>query len=771
MAVCRTCGQENPEIARFCLACAAPLAAHASPSQDTRKTITVVFVDVVGSTALGERLDPESLRVVMGRYFQEMSTVVQRHGGTVEKFIGDAVMAVFGIPVVHEDDALRAVRAAVEMRGALTPLNEELERDHGVRIQVRIGVNTGEVVAGQSVGEQRFATGDAVNVAARLEQAAEPDEILIGGSTHRLVRDAVIAESVEPLALKGKVQAVAAARLLAVAGVAGRRLGSPIVGRDDELAFLARAFDRVVSEQTCCLMTVLGSAGVGKSRLIQEFLRRRSDEATVLRGRCLSYGDGITFWPIKSVITEAAGLTGEESPESAQAKIRSLVETAPDADLIVDRVADAVGVAESVPGQRGTAWAVGRFFEELAGRRPLVVVFDDIHWGERTFLDLVEAVGGRASDAPILLLCMARPDLLELRPDWGERVLDASRLSLAPLSSSASEQLVTNLLSTSPITPSVRRRVTEVAEGNPLFVEEMVAMLVDEGLSRQRPELSLPPTIQALLGARLDRLAREDRALLERGSVEGKVFHRGAVVELSPPDERPEVDERLRRLLEREFLQPGRAGFVGEQAFRFRHQLLRDVAYESLPKTLRSDLHEGFADWLEGMAANRAEEFDEILGHHLQQAYTFRSDIGPVDERGRALAARAGDRLGSAGSRAYARGDVAGTRTLLARALTLLPEDGAVRVDLVRKLDDARFELGEYGKRRVSLTSLQCYWRRPLGHTWEMKESGGKPVLRCAACGKVTRGPRGWVDKRDDPDPEGNDWRGHVVGGGSGGPE
>ena len=766
MAVCRTCGQENPEIARFCLACAAPLAAHPSASQDTRKTVTVVFVDVVGSTALGERLDAESLRVVMERYFVAMSHVLERHGGTVEKFIGDAVMAIFGIPVMHEDDALRGVRAAVEMRDTLTPLNEQLEREHGVRIQVRIGVNTGEVVAGQTVGEQRFATGDAVNVAARLEQAAGPGEILIGESTHRLVRDAVVTQSVEPLALKGKGRSVAAARLLAVPGVAGRRLGTPIVGRDDELALLADAFNRVVSGRTCALVTVLGTAGIGKSRLIREFLHRWSDEATVLHGRCLSYGEGITFWPIKNVIIEAAGLTGEEPPESAREKIRSLVATAPDADLIVERVADAVGVADSVPGQRGTAWAVGRFFEELARRRPLVVVFDDIHWGERTFLDLIEAVAAESRPAPILLLCMARPDLLEFRPAWGEGAVDAGRLSLPPLGDAAAQHLISNLLGTSELPPGVRGRITTVTENNPLFVEEVVAMLVDEGLSRDGSEIALPPTIQALLGARLDRLARDDRALLERGSVEGKVFHRGVLVELSPPGERALVDERLRRLLDREFIQANRADFTGEQAFRFRHQLLRDVAYESLPKTQRAELHEQFVGWLERKAGKRAPEFDEILGHHLQQAYTYRFALGPVDEHGRELAMSAATHLGSAGSRAYARGDLSGTEKLLARALTLLPKDGHGRADLARKLDDALFELGEYRTRRLSRASLQCFWRRPLGHTWEFKESGGKLMLRCAACGRPARGPRGWVNKRDDPGYSGT-W--YADGGGGGG--
>ena len=281
----------------------------------------------------------------------------------------------------------------------------------------------------------------------------------------------------------------------------------------------------------------------------------------------------------------AAGLTGEESPGAARGKIRSLVANARDSDLIVDRVADAVGLAESVSGGRGTPWAIGRFFEELARRRPLVVVFDDIHWGERTFLDLVETLAAKSCDAPILLLCMARPDLLELRPAWGERASGATRLLLAPLSEDASERLVTNLLGPSEFLSDVRRRITAATEGNPLFVEEVVAMLVDEGSIQDGSPISLPPTIQALLGARLDRLAREDRAVLERGSVEGKAFHLGAVVELSPAAERPQVEERLSRLLEREFLdQP--PGFVGERAYRFHHQLFATSLTSRCPRLL-----------------------------------------------------------------------------------------------------------------------------------------------------------------------------------------
>jgi class 3 adenylate cyclase len=787
MAVCSTCGQENPEIARFCLACAAPLAAQTpTERRDVRKTITVVFSDVAGSTALGERLDAESLRGVMGRYFEEMRAVLERHGGTVEKFVGDAVMAVFGIPVVHEDDALRAVRAAAEMRDALIPLNDELQRERGVRIQVRVGVNTGEVVSGDPSGGQRFATGDAVNVAARLEQAAQPGEILVGESTYRLVRDAVTVESVRSLSLKGKGEAVSAVRLLAVPGLTGRRLASPIVGRDQELELLDRAFDGVVRDQACRLVSVLGSAGVGKSRLVQEFLGRRADEATIVRGRCLSYGEGITFWPVKSVISQAAGLSGEESPQEAREKIRSLVELAPDADLIAERVAEAIGVAETVVGHRGTSWAIGRLFEELARRRPLIVVFDDLQWGEPTFLDLVEAVAEYSREPPILLLCMARPDLLELRPAWGEAGHDATRLHLTPLTDDESAHLITNLLGAAELADHVRSRITETAEGNPLFVEEMVAMLIDEGLLLRRngsvaasgdwSRVSLPPTIQALLASRLDRLGREERAVLERGSVEGKVFHRGAVLELSPETDRPGLDRQLQMLVEREFVQPGRAGFADEQAFRFRHQLLRDVAYGSLSKAARSDLHERFAGWLEEKTGDRAEGFEEILGYHLEQAYSYKADLGPVDERARQLATRAASRLGSGGLRAHARGDMWGAGKLLSRALGLLPKDSVARVELLPKLDDALFETGERRRRGLGWASFRCYWRWPLGHRWEFKESAGKPMLRCAACGKPTRGPRGWVDARDDPDPalQRIDYRGGSAkmgdaGGGGGG--
>ena len=442
MPTCPQCGEENPEGFKFCGSCGA-LLAEASAPREVRKTVTVVFSDVTGSTALGERLDPESLRRVMGRYFDEMQAVVERHGGTVEKFIGDAVMAVFGIPVLHEDDAVRAVRAAAEMRERLAGLNEELERDWGVTIAVRTGVNTGEVVAGDaSSGGQRFATGDAVNVAKRLEEAAPPNEILLGETTHRLVRDAVKVEAVEPLELKGKGERVSAYRLLSIEpGAEGRarRLDSPMVGREREQALLERAYERAAGERGCHLFTVLGAAGVGKSRLLAEFLKGLGDNATVVGGRCLPYGEGITFWPLLEVLRK---LYGDELVSAIETRLAG----DENAELIASRVGAAVGLAESAGATEETFWAVRKLLEAQAHEQPLVLVFDDLQWGQPTFLDLVEHIADWSRDAPILLICLARPEFLDDRPGWGGGKFNATSVLLEPLSDEDSAELVLNLL-------------------------------------------------------------------------------------------------------------------------------------------------------------------------------------------------------------------------------------------------------------------------------------------------------------------------------------
>ena len=634
----------------------------APAAREQRKTVTILFCDVTGSTSLGEKLDPESLRALLARYFERMKGIVESHGGTVEKFIGDAVMAVFGVPVLHEDDALRAVRAAVEMRDVLPELG----------VEGRIGVTTGEVVTGT---EERLATGDAVNVAARLEQAAQPGEILIGAETLALVRDAVEVEPLEPLALKGKSERMPAYRLVALRHAPGRRVGGVFVGRERELGLLREAFGRVVSDRSCQLFTLLGTAGVGKSRLVEEFLGSL-DTARVVRGRCLSYGEGITYYPIVEVLLQLLGA----DPDTAIG------------ELAADEVA--AGTLRALLGGEGmvtstteAAWAFRKLLETVALATPLVIVFDDIHWGEPTFLELVEHVADLSRDAPILLLCVARPELLDRRVGWGGGKLNATTSLLEPLDALATDVLIEALLAGGELDDALRARIRDAAGGNPLFVEEMLALVRESG----NGHVTVPPTIQALLAARLDQLEPSERGVLERGSVEGKEFHRGAVVALAPEQAAP--DTQLMTLVRKDLIRPDRPTLPGEDAYRFRHLLIRDAAYEALPKAVRAELHQLFALWLDERGADLVEQ-DEIVGYHLEQAYRYKAELGQIDDAARALAAAAAERLGVAGRRAIERSDVAAARNLLERTIALLPPD-VLDVALELKLAQTLFMAGD----------------------------------------------------------------------------
>jgi class 3 adenylate cyclase/tetratricopeptide (TPR) repeat protein len=587
-----------------------------------RKTVTVVFCDVTGSTELGESTDPETLRALLARYFERMKGIVEAHGGSVEKFIGDAVMAVFGVPAAHEDDALRACRAAIEMRDAFPELG----------IAGRIGVNTGEVVTGT---EERLATGDAVNVAARLEQAAQPGEVLLGETTLVLVRAAVKVGDERRLELKGKAEAVPAWPLLAVTGELERRFATPMVGRETELRRLHDAFEQASRDRSCQLFTVLGSAGVGKSRLAAEFLTGL--DAKVVRGRCLSYGEGITYWPVVEILKQLGTL-----PEG-----------------------DAAGPLQSLLGETQVgaapdeiAWGFRKLLEQEAQGQPLVCLLDDLHWAEETLLDLVEHVADLSRDAALVLLCMARPELLERRPSWGGGKLNATTVLLEPLDAVETEQLIAEL---GGVDADLRDRILQVAEGNPLFLEEMLALVRDSGGA----EVEVPATIQALLAARLDQLDPGERSVLERGSVEGRTFHRGAVAALADGD--GSIDQRLIALVRKELVRPDRAQLSGDDAYRFRHLLIRDAAYEALPKATRADLHRRFAAWLD-QHGDELVEIEEILGYHLEQAALYLAELGQ-DNREVALAA--GDRLQLAGTRAVWRGDFTAAIGLLERGLAL----------------------------------------------------------------------------------------------------
>jgi class 3 adenylate cyclase/tetratricopeptide (TPR) repeat protein len=704
MVACAVCGEENPERARFCLGCGTPLAAAAG--REARKVVTVVFSDLAGSTSLGERLDPESLGRVMARWFEAMRAVLERHGGTVQKFIGDAVMAVFGIPALHEDDAVRAVRAADELRHGLEGLNHELRRDWGVTLAMRTGINTGEVVAGDPGVGDALVLGDAVNVAARLEQAAAAGEVLLGEPTWQLVRDAVMVEPVAPLALKGKDRPVAAFRLLSVTpGVPGhaRRLDAPMVGRERPLRLLRDVFEAATGDGACHLVTVLGAAGVGKSRLAAEFLAEVGQQATVLRGRCLSYGEGITYWPVTEVLRAAAGLTDADDPGTARARLEAALAGEERAAAIADRLAGLLGLAEPTGGPEELPWAVRRLLEALARDRPLVVLLDDLHWAEPTLLDLVEHVADWSRDAPILLCCLARPELLEARPGWGGGKLNASSLLLQPLGAADSERLVEQLLGRVTLAEAARRHIVDTAEGNPLFVEELLGMLIDDGLlvradggwapTADLAAVPVPTSIATLLTARMEQLDREQRAVVGRASVIGQTFYRDAVAELSADADRAAVAGSLTALVRKELVRHAASDLAGQDAFRFRHLLLRDAAYAGLPKALRAELHERFAGWLEAAAGERLREHPELLAHHLERAYRLLAELGPVDERGRALAGAAAGRLTQAGRRALALGDMPAVAKLLQRA-AVLPADAPGRPEVLVDLGAALLETG-----------------------------------------------------------------------------
>jgi class 3 adenylate cyclase/tetratricopeptide (TPR) repeat protein len=606
-------------------------------AREQRKTVTVLFCDLAGSTALGESIDPERLRALLAAYFERMKAILERHGGSVEKFIGDAVMAVFGVPTVHEDDALRAVRAAVEMRDALPELG----------LEGRIGVMTGEVVTGT---DERLATGDAVNVAARLEQAATPGQVLIGGPTLALVHDAVEIEPIEPLALKGKAEPVAAYRLLRVRDQPERRHGARFVGRKGELALLRSTWERIRDDKRCELVTVIGEAGVGKSRLTGEFAS--SIDATVVRGRCLPYGDGITYWPVVEVLKQLRLLPPDDK---AAAAIRSLL-----------RESDVPTSAEEI------AWAFRKTLEHAAAEQPLIVLFDDVQWGEDTFRDLIEHVALLSTDAPLLLLCIARPELVERHPTW------PVTLRLEPLGAEDVAELIPERMAR-----ELRDRIARAAGGNPLFVEEMVAMAEEADGA-----VVVPPTLQALLAARLDQLDTAERSVLERGAVEGEIFHRGAVQALAP--EEIQVTPRLAALVRKELIRPNRPQLAGDDGFRFRHILIRDAAYDALPKAVRADLHARFAAWLETHGAALVE-LDEILGYHLEQARGYRTELGLPDDGGLAVAARR--RLTAAGYRAARRQDYHAAVRLLERAAALLAPD-EIDLALENEIGDALVWIG-----------------------------------------------------------------------------
>lgn len=657
-----------------------PLAAPAAPEREVRKTVTAL---AVGSGP--GSLDPEAARLLAARVVAEVEAVAARYGATVAQ-AGESPLALFGIPAVHEDDAVRAVRAAVELRGRLADIAGELEPVLGVRFDAALGVASGDVLVRQTELEGSLVAGDTAARAAKLAAAAEG--ILVDEATRRAVENAAELEQAgDGSRRRGDAPAWRVVAVAPDAVAVGRRSDGVVLGRAPELAQLRQAYERAVSERSAYLFTVLGPAGIGKSTLLREFVASADDGARVLSGRCVPYGDGITFWPLAEVIRQ---VTPQASPEA----IAELLGDEADAGTIAERLAGAVGAGDPKAGSDATFWAVRKLFERLAGERPLILVFDDVHWAEPMFLDLVEHVADWSRAAPILLVCLARPELLEERPGWAGGKTNATTILIGPLSEADSSRLVELRFPSDVLGGGVRERILDVAEGNPLFIEQLGAMLAEGG----GPGLggALPQTIQALLAARLDRLSPRLRAAIDRAAVIGRDFVPGAVVELHDEQARHEVAGALRALVGKLLLQPGRSVFAGEETYRFQHQLVRDVAYESLPKALRADLHERHAGWLERTVGAHDTEYQELLGYHLEQASAYRAEVGLPDPG--ELGARAGELLFGAGRRAATRGDLSAAIGLLGRAGAVTPAGHPSRADILTELAEALREGGDFSR-------------------------------------------------------------------------
>jgi class 3 adenylate cyclase len=711
MSACANCGQENPDVARFCLACGAPLVG-SGVAREERKVVTVLFADIVGFTSRAEQLDPEDVRAMLSPYYARLRKELERRGGTVEKFIGDAVMALFGAPVAHEDDPERAVRAALAIRDAIGELNEQ---DPNLELQLRIAVNTGEALialgARPSEGEG-MASGDVVNTAARLQAAAPVNGILVDETTHRATERTIEYREAPPVIAKGKSEAVKVwealdprARYGVDIGLRGR---VPLVGRQQELDVLLDALSRVRTEGASQLVTLVGVPGIGKSRLVVELSAEVDQEPELIfwrQGRSLPYGEGVTFWALAEIVKAQAGILETDSAEAALEKLRRTVQDViadrGEADWIESQLRPLVGLEdEAQPGGARQAEAFGawrRFFEHLAEKSPLILVFEDLHWADDGLLDFVDELVEWASGVPLLVVCIARPELLTRRPGWGGGKPNATTLSLSPLTRDDTARLVAALLEQAVLPADLQASLLARAEGNPLYAEEYVRMLQDRGFLRRddgawrfegAEDLPLPESVQGIVAARLDSLSPEEKALAQDAAVIGKVFWAGAAAAVGGTD-RGAVEERLHALSRKEFVRRERRSSVaGEEQYIFLHVLVRDVAYGQIPRGSRSAKHRAAAEWIASLSADRSEDHSEMLAHHylsaLELAQAAGHDASEFAEPAR-LALR------DAGDRALALNAYAAASHFYRAALDLWPADDPDRPHLLLRLGRARY--------------------------------------------------------------------------------
>jgi class 3 adenylate cyclase/tetratricopeptide (TPR) repeat protein len=730
--VCPSCGQENPDIARFCLNCATSLAQLVAATPEERKVVTVLFCDLVGFTALSDQADPEDVRNTLRPYHYRLQQEIERFGGTVEKFIGDAVMAVYGAPVAHEDDAERAVRSGLRILGAIGEINEAYSH---LDLAVRIGINTGEAVVAlsQPTGREGIVTGDVVNTASRLESIAPVGCVVVGEATYRATRDLFDYEQLEPVKVKGKAEPLP----IWLARSTRSRYGSdvdlqpatPFVGREDELEVLKRSYARTLRERSVQLVTLLGEPGVGKSRLVREFFTYTDNEPEIIywrQGRCLPYGEGITFWPLGEIVKAQAGVLESDDPSEASAKLDLAVQVAIEDEAergwLKARLAPLIGLAAPQAGgstertESFTAWR--RFLEGMASVHPLVLVFEDLHWADNAMLEFLDHLVEWSADVPMLVVCTARPELYERHPGWGGGKRNSTTLSLSPLSDEMIWQLMSALLPLSPLPDGVPELILERAGGNPLYAEEFIRMLSDHEVVQEGKTLitaagvglPFPDSIQAIIAARLDTLSPDRKALLQDASVIGKVFWSGALASMAGLSEQ-DVRAGLHELARKELVRPGRTSSMkDEEEFTFWHFLIRDVAYGQIPRAARARKHRLVAEWTELVAGERVPDHAEVIAYHYRQALELARAAGAaqdgkdLEEPTRRFMIMAGDRaMGLDQKRAAEH---------YRQALDLLPSGTRERGAVLVKAAEAAAEAGRFAEAEQgydeAITELQA---------------------------------------------------------------
>jgi class 3 adenylate cyclase/tetratricopeptide (TPR) repeat protein len=691
MVACPNCGEENPERARFCWSCGAALAEPPAPAGEERKIVSVLFIDLVGFTGRSDRADPEDVRATIRPYHTRLRQEIERFGGTVEKFVGDAVMAVFGAPVAHEDDAERAVRAALRTLEAVEELG----------LEVRAAVNTGEAVVALGARPEEgegIVTGDVVNTASRLQGVAPVGGVVVGEATYRATRDLFDYEPLEAVAVKGKSDALPIWRALAPKmrlGVDIEQAQTPFIGRGDELTTLETAFSRTLRDSSIQLVTLTGEPGVGKTRLLSEFRTWVDDRPELVywrQGRCLPYGEGITYWALGEMVKAHAGILESDRPKEAVAKLDQALrdKEATEHDWLRARLSPLVGVAESSVEREESFAAWRAFLERVAEQRPLILVFEDLHWADEALLAFVEHLVDWSTGVPILVLCAARPELYERHSGWGGGKRNSTTISLSPLTGDETARLLAALLERAVLPAETQTALLERCGGNPLYAEEFARMLRDRGLlAGGDDEIPVPDSVQAVIAARLDTLRPERKALLHDAAVVGKVFWAGAVATMGGVDP-AEVREGLHELARKELVRGARTSSVKDEAeYAFWHLLVRDVAYGQLPRVARARKHRAAAEWIEGMAGERVADHGELLAYHYEQALELARAAGEDDEA-RALEEPTRRFLVMAGERSRWL-DVARAAAYYRRAADL--SQGTERAEILLELGDLKEDL------------------------------------------------------------------------------